>query len=302
MTTAADVLAVTAPVVEAPAETVTEQAPETAPVNLEGETPTETAPETEVNVEDSVDSSKFAALAKRERELVREKETLKTQQTEAQKLQSMVELAKTDPVAALSQMGLSIEEIQKVILGEEDAVEVDTTPASKQDLVEFEQKLKTERETAATTAQQAQIDATIATTKTEISSFLEENSSDYELTKLHTQEGLVYEVIEGHFNDTAKYENDLMSEPGVILSYKEAADKVEEYLTAQAVKALATNKLGKRYSKLDTEETPDQASPPQSLSNDLGATTQGLNPNANSNDPREKAIQAYKLQLAKNGQ
>ena len=92
-------------------ETVSEETPteETTEETVSEETPTEETP---------VDSSRFAALAKKEAALVREREAFRDTQAKADRFNSLADLAKTDPLKALSEMGLSHEQIEKAILGD----------------------------------------------------------------------------------------------------------------------------------------------------------------------------------------
>ena len=69
----------------------------------------------------------------------------------------------------------------------------------------------------------------------EIGDFVKQNGEDYELIGASEAEGLVYDVIEEHYNET-----------GRILDLKEAADAVESYLEEEAGKLMKLKKISAR--------------------------------------------------------
>ena len=76
----------------------------------------------------------------------------------------------------------------------------------------------------------------------EINSFITGNKSDFEYVAHNEASGVVYEVIEEHYNET-----------GRILDIKDAVEAVESYLEEEAEKLLNLGKVQNRLQQMKTE-------------------------------------------------
>ena len=117
----------------------------------------------------------------------------------------------------------------------------------------------------------------------EIGSFVRENGEDYELIAASEADGLVYDVIEEHYNET-----------GRILDLKEAADAVESYLEDEAAKLMKLKKVSSRLG-IDPQELFEPESQ-VTLSNDHSAQVVYDNAQRMLSDDESKARAARMLQ------
>ena len=105
-----------APATEAPA-TPQDQAPVDAAPPLEG-APAAEAPKAPEPAEDPKFASRFAALSRRERELQKRAETVKSEREALKKWQEFEELAKSDPYALAGKLGITYDAWTSKLLGE----------------------------------------------------------------------------------------------------------------------------------------------------------------------------------------
>ena len=120
--------------------------------------------------------------------------------------------------------------------------------------------------------------------KKKIGSFVSQN--EYELINASEANGLVYDVIEEHYNDT-----------GRILDMKEAADAVESYLEDEAMKLMRLNKISSRFG-INPPELEEMMDSQVTLSNDHAAHVNYEGANRMLSDDESKAKAAAFLQRA----
>ncbi len=234
-------------------------------------------------VEDKM-ASKFAALARKEKQIRAEQSKLAAQRKEFEEWKrsqeeglkpymSMKERAAKDPGSLLEDLrAVGLDErtiIEKHILKQE------PTPEEKQTSILDElrsqiQELKAERQKE---VEQAKVTQAELQKKQEerakenylnhLNKFVSDKSDDYELIRANGAVSMVYEVMEEHYNKTLQDEGE-----GVVLSEKEAADMVESYLLEQAKKLIETNKLKSVFQTKTTPTEPKKSTGPSAtLSN-----------------------------------
>jgi len=237
-------------------------------------------------------SSRFAALAKREKSIVRRAQEIKQVeqklQEQAKTLEEKMkifEVAKTNPMEALKQLGLSYQDITNFVLNDSkitpdtEIKHVRTELESFKKQQEEKERLRLESET-----QRAQLEAqeVINDFKSNINEFLTSKPDDYELTTLHEAQELVYATIEEHFNNTKR-----------VLSIKEAADLVEKYLEERIEASTKTKKLSSKF-KLADSKAEEKASPAPSktLTNQMSSSAPSMLPAKTESDRIKRAMAA----------
>lgn len=229
------------PVAEAPApEPAKEETPAPAPV----------APSV---------AERFAAMAKREAKIVERDRAAKEREAKLAEREAAIKAAEEkrsgyakDPLQALSDLGLSYEDLTKLMLNK-------TDPSAQQALAIRQLAEQTEQarreaaearaavEKAKQESAQAEADRTRTGFKSEVAGFVKSNADKYELIALYGQEELVFGVIEAEYEKT-----------GEMLSVEAAADKVEKYLDGEAEKAFKAKKFQSRFAP----PAPKPAAPP----------------------------------------
>lgn len=252
-----------APAQSAIQPTPTQAAPERP--EAEGGAP-EGAPTTPEAPKEELASSKFAALARREKaaqirvqeakeleaKIAAREAAIAEKEARLEAFEAKRKGAKLNPKAFLDESGLTYQEITEYFLNDEKPT-VSAETASIREEMNAWKKEQEDRETkaaedAAQAAREA-ADAQIAAYKVRLTEFVTTNADDYELINLHEQHDLVFETIQTHFEQSKK-----------VLSNKEAADLVEKYLEEQIEKSVSTKKMQSRFGKKE-EPTPERDAP-----------------------------------------
>ncbi len=283
-TTAAEVLNGAAPVAEAPPEPPKEPAKE--------------APK-----EPEFMSDKFAALARKEKTLVKKSQelsslkadiekqqsALKSQQEEYQRWLKIKENAKLDPDSYLSEAGLTYGYLtERALKGDKGDPKAILEHTEKR-LSEFEKRqeeAKKQAEEAAALKAKEEWEAQLQGFAQSISDFVDENADTYELIKIHDQKALIFDVIQ----EGARRQK--------VISVKEAAEKVENYLAQQVEKALESKKFKEKFSPVKKEVAPpakDSGTP--TLSNNMSTSTPHTSPAITDKERMERALAALNKSL-----
>ncbi len=251
----------------------------------EGQT-TDGAPQP-AKVDDKV-SGKFEALIKREQQaLARERQAKAIEaqiearersiQEREKKIQEF-EGAKGNSKKALELLGLNYDELTKSMLQDGEIPPEVHIKKIEEKFDAFrsakEQEDKDRAEEAKRQAEAQEVKA-INDFKTEINTYLSDNSARYELVGFENQQELVFSVIDENYNRTLDPETGI----GKVMSIKEAADKVEEYLEQKYNKAKELNKTKALWGAVPKEAIKQAAkpeiksnTPPRTLTNQLSAT------------------------------
>lgn len=189
-------------------------------------------------------SRRFAALARKEREIQEKTERNKSQFSEVEKWKESQSLIKSNPVAFLEQNGWKFQDIVEFVLN-------DQKPTANKEYEELRaelNKMKEEKEQEKTQAQRNIEAKNIAEYKSRQRTQLEEKKDVYELINQYDQFDLVYESMNEHFQKT-----------GEELSLDKVAQEVEKYLEdqfeSQFKTAASTSKFKSRFN-VPTQETP----------------------------------------------
>ncbi len=199
--------------------------------------------------EDDKFAAKFAALSRKEKQL-RERE--KAMETRLKDMEAKLaareadvtakyidpERFKKEPLKVMEETGMSFKQLAEMVMN-------DGKPTTEHLLSESEKsvaaKIKAlEDKIAEKEAKEAKDkhETQLAEFKGQIAKLVAEGE-EYELIRAEEATELVYEVIEAHYNKTA----DENGQNGQILSNKEAADAVENYLLENAKKLTQVKKL-----------------------------------------------------------
>lgn len=227
----------------------------------------ETAPEEVVKPvetsEDKMFGKKFAALSRKEKELRARDKAFQDKEKalekrladlEAQYGTKEAELSskyidpekfKANPLEEMKRTGLTFEQLaqrvlndgkpgtEEVMSDQEKRVEAKLAALEKKLAEKEEAEKKREEE-----ANQKKFEENMASFKAQLTDFCNKET-DYEMIRANDAVGLVFEVIEEHYAKTLDQE----SGQGQILSNKEAADAVENYLLDEAKKQMSLSKV-----------------------------------------------------------
>lgn len=227
---------------EAPAPTPTPESPTPAAAALEQpqstdlkQQPEETKPaeapvEAKEPEKDDKFSSRFAALAKREKAIQAREAKIKEMETRFSSIDKQDAEFKSNPIKFLQdRYGLSYNDLTQLVLN-------DNKPTPEMKVRELEEKLtafERQKQDEAKKAEEERINGVINKFMGEIGSFVDDNANEFELIKAHGEgKELIYNVIDQHLSRT-----------GRMLSIKEAAEHVEKYLTDEAQRFLNLNKF-----------------------------------------------------------
>lgn len=239
---------------------VTEAAPEAAPVAPEAPV-AQDAQQAEKKPEDiqpkplATASKAFAERAAREQKL-RERE-IATQQQEAnvRYAQELQHLAKNDPLEFLNRTGLTYDDFAKALAKPKDPM----APVMSK-VQELEQKLAAKEQAE----QNAYLDRAYQEAQSEVRKIID-TSDKYPLTKGAGAHGLVWEVIQKHYDRT-----------GEIVSDDAAASEVEAYLDGFLGKLASIPQVQSRFAPpppvLPSDGQPSQGMQPKTLTNQQSST------------------------------
>jgi hypothetical protein len=242
-------------------------------------------------------SSKFAALAKKERlarqtilqAKQREQQLAERERLIAERERAWEDEFRSSPLDALKKRNLSYEDLTKAALNN-GRFEADVEIKNVRDEIskfklEQEQKEK-ERIEAQRQAQEQEEAQAIESYKGRIDQFLKANTEKYELTALYEATDLVFTTIEKNFETTNK-----------VLSTEEACQLVEEYLESELDKTAKTKKFQSKFASLlakEGEQKPNAqgAKAPKTLTNEFNSVSATMLPAHTENERIKRALAA----------
>lgn len=257
---------------------------DTAPGGVEGEPTAEPAPEGQERTEDEEPrseeepkkaeedprfASRFAALAREEKRIRKERDALKAQEAELSTFKAAIDKLKTDPLAALKELGVDYDELTRRVLsgGKPDASDEVKMLREKLEALERERQEQADRE------QQAQIQATFAAAKRELAD-LSRDATKYPLTSKWEPAEVAeraFAIIEQHFYETGKP-----------LTYDEALSQIEARLVEHRRRLVGD----------EPQQPKPPAAPPKAITNRV-VTSPGTAPAELSMEEREEAAIRY---------
>ena len=237
-------------------------------VKAEANKETETQGQVEKAIEKAkpYESKSFAAIAKREREVLNmrqqaklEREALDAQKKEYEDWKATKELAKKNPKAYLEKAGLTYEELTEFLLNDQKPTADSEVKSVREELEKFKQeqaeRLKLQEENELKLQQQA-VEKTIADFKATISEMVSKDQEKYELINIFEQQDMIYDTISEHYALEVKKQEEDPSYKPKMLSKEEAADMVEKYLEDEQI--ARSSKSKKLQAKLNFQEKKDE--------------------------------------------
>lgn len=198
--------------------------------------------------EDPKFAARFAALSRKEKELIQRERQFKENQAKLQAYEKAVATAKQNPIQYLQAAGLTLEEALQYVINDESPDP--NSPEVK--LKTIEQKIaayENEMRVKAQQAQQAQINAQMIEFKNGINKYITDNSEQYELIKEHKAIDDVFNVMYRTWQETNGQ---------VSLTLEQAAQAVEEQLLKEeeenAARLLRVNKLKSKFLPVSSTE------------------------------------------------
>lgn len=253
------------------------------------------------------DSSKFAALAKKEKALVKQQADIKSKESafaareaaitareaEIKKSESLWE---TDVLAALEAKGYTYQKLTDMILSGK--VTPDKAPEDPIKVArEIESNLRKEfadkeaaREEAAkkaaserTAKEEQDLADAYEQYRAEVNSYTKEFEAEYELINMYGQQELVIDTVKEYYAANKR-----------VLSTKEASDMVEKYLYDEAQKALNSKKFSKKDTAaqkvVEVSDNKLKSSGTKTLSNNLTPTMSTTLPAATDAERMKRAM------------
>lgn len=213
-------------------------------------------------------SREFEVLARREREIVRKMQEAKQREKELEEREAKYKSfedkrssAKSNPLEALKELGLSYEDLTQFILNDQKPTADMEVRSVKDELRQLREDQKRQQQEAAERqkkeAEQAQAQA-VENFKLDLGEFIETNAADYELLSLHGAQGvdLVYETIQTDWSQKLeKYEaNGRIGRPPKIMSTEDAVKLVEGFIEKQTEDFYGkSKKLQSKYARAGAE-------------------------------------------------
>lgn len=262
------------------------------------------APKTEETKKDEPFSAKFSALTKREKTLQKQAQENKVKEAgfaerEAKiaareaKIAASEKLWETNVFDAIKERtGMDYNALTLAYLDGKTAAPVETDPVklAKKTIDEFKAEQKQKEEVAARelkTKQEAdqkvkedELAAAWEVYNKEVEDFIIANKDEYELINTYNQQALIAETVDEFYNRNKR-----------VLSVKDAADLVEQYLEDEAKKALSTKKFAKQEAQ-PSAKPKEEAKPVKTLTNQMQPTSASVLPAASEADRMKRAMAA----------
>lgn len=267
------------------------------------------APPAPTPQEDPKLASRLEIILRREREASaiekRAKDLEASLQEKLQLIERFEQAKKGNSKQALELLGLNYDQLSQSILQDGSIpaeVKIKELEGKITDLDKRrELDLKREDENKKTLQAQAETHA-INSFKEEINTYLTDNKARYELIEFEANQELVFDVVDEHYKRTLDPETGI----GKVMSIKEAADKVEEFLEKKYDKAKQVGKvktlwgaIPKSQQETLAKQFTTKSTQPKTLTNQMSATPQ-VRPTRPPEEQRVKGILAEFL--AKRGQ
>ena len=197
-------------------------------------------------------ASKFAALSRKEKALREreseydsrfeemEKQLAEYEQSNQEPEIDWEHMLRNDPLRALEEAGLGYDKLTELALNDGRLTPDMQMKAMREELEndyqrkfeELEERLNVKEESEA----ESYYDSVQENFQDEIVGLVHSDPERFELVQASEADGLIYDVIEEHYNET-----------GRVLEIEEAADAVESYLEEEAGKLMRLRKVGGRF-------------------------------------------------------
>lgn len=270
----------------------------------EADVSTETA-ETPKVERPGLDSDRFAAFAKKEAKLQRERDEWKAQiqreraevdelkkklQDPYDKIQAFEALRAQDPIAALKKIGFSETDIFNFMAGAEKK-EPTTAELAAQAAQEEIKKFREEQQAAASELQKQGDEKLVKDHKASIAKTIADNKETYEFVAFHG--AAAQELVENYITEVLTAEN-------VLISPKEAIEAIEKYYEDDYNEMKALKKLQPKAdiapevkvepARTRTVEPPKAAPQPKTLTNKVSATAAAAIPRKETSEQKRQRL------------
>ena len=237
-------------------------------------------------------SSQFAALAKKEKRILSERQSLEAQNKElAEKLKQYEQFetkkksAKTNPLEFLTEAGLTYDEITQFMLNGGEAPKKDKATELEEKLNEFMSKSEQEKKEAADKQAkdlQEQEEKIIAQFKDSVRKQISDQKDKYELINLRGEQEMVIAVIEAHYDEKKE-----------ILSTEAAADLVEKHLEDQVIEMTKASKFKDKFKMEEKKSVPSERRDSVTLNSSMPSSSVPSSlPTHTENDRLKRALAA----------
>lgn len=274
----------------APTETATQTRPVPPPQTTSAVAPAAAptvSPATDpakLKTDDPDFAAKFAALTNRQKELFVKEKALKEREQKVSKYEALEKLKTEDPYKYAMETGLDLDRlIQGAAKDGQEPTAEDRVAALEKKIADYEKQIELDKQARIKAQEQQNID----NFKKNLFDKVKADPERYELIHVEDAFETVYEVIEEHF---ARTREENPEGKGEILSFEDAADKVEGFLKERALKLLGAKKLGFKMGetpaptepKVPTVANPD---PSKQLPDDERGVTLTANMSASTSPP-----------------
>lgn len=246
-----------------------------APPNQEGEVQdNQTAPEV-TEGDDPKFAARFAALSRKEKELINRERAFKEQQAQIQAYEKARQSAKQNPLEYLQAAGLTLEEaIQQIIKGDQPPTVEDRVKSVESQIEEYKKQAAEWQKRA----QQAKQQQELQQIHNSISEYVGQNSEQFELVHAYNDIDTVWKVIEQTYIETNGQ---------VHLTIEQACQAVEEDLLEQKMNDLKKASNLKKLQKLLTNSEVSTDSKSQEVSKRTISPTLTNNSGVTTNTPKK---------------
>jgi hypothetical protein len=214
------------------------------------EKPAPQPPEKTEEKEDPKFSARFAALTRKEREIVQKERQLKEISAKVQAYEKALQEAKTNPIALLQAAGFKdLEDYLKTVTMDAPPVHEQKLSQIEQKILAYEQQMKEAQLKQHEAVKQQQLNQI----HNQINDFISQNSDQYELIKEYNAVGDVWNLIERVYIETQGQTH---------LTMEQAAAEVEKYYFERAQEEQQRLSRIKKFQPKQTENKPGTIVPP----------------------------------------
>lgn len=236
-------------------------------------------------------SSKFALLARKEKEIMKKakefqakEQSYKEREASFLKYEQLKSSAKSNPLKVLEEYGLTYKDVTDFILNDN----VPTPDLMARSLDEKFEAYKREQEQEklsameqAKLAEEERLEGAVSSFKEEIKAYVAYNAEEYELITLYGAQDVIYETIESYYEAHGK-----------VLSKEEGSKLVEDYLFKQTQQAQATKKFKPKEEAKPVKKDVPEAGFTKTLTNEYTSTAPSMLPSKTENDRIKRALAA----------
>jgi hypothetical protein len=272
---------------------------------VEGTTQTQATPAAEPAAkppEKDQFSEKLELLTRKERALWRQRSEIDQKAKQLSEYEAKIKSfeekrsrAKTNPLDFLSEAGLSYDELTNYVLNGGKPTEKDELRSVRDEIQRLREERDKDKEESKTQAQQAQAQAeanAIEGFKEEITEFIEQNKTTYELSSMRDATEDIFTTINDAFTISMNDYNQRgrIGRPPVPMSIKDAADIVEDFYEKEVLRLTESQKLKAKLQPQPKTDEQQRRGPSPTLTNNMASTAASVLPAKNDQDRMQRAL------------